>query len=244
MDGTQQVDSELEAFYDFPEHARPWLRVNFVSSLDGAVTVGGRSRGLSSRADQRVLGLIRDLSDVVLAGIGTATVEGYRGIKPTEARNARRTRFGLSEQPPPIALVTRRCSLTPDAPLVTDTHVAPIVLTCEAAPVERRRALADAGVDVVVTGDEDVDLHEAVSALDRRGLGRIGCEGGPTLFGKLIEQDLVDELCLTVSPMLAGGDAGRIATGTPIEQPRGMRLVSALRAEESLLLLRYARMRG
>lgn len=243
VDGAQQVNDEVEAFYTYPEVDRPWLRVNFVSSLDGAVTVGGRSRGLSSPADQRLLALIRDLSDVVLAGVGTALAEGYRGVRRTEARLERRRRFGFSEVPP-IAVVTRSCSLPTDAPLLTDTSVPPIVITCEAAPADRRKALAEAGAEIILAGDEDVDLHEAVAALGRRGLRRIGCEGGPTLFGELIEQDLVDELCLSVSPQLAGGDAGRIATGSPIEQPRGMRLLSVLRAEESLLLLRYARMRG
>ncbi|GAA4863903.1 pyrimidine reductase family protein [Saccharopolyspora rosea] len=241
VDGARQVDDELEDFYAYPgELHRPWLRVNFVSSLDGAVTVRGSSRGLSAPADQRVLGLIRDLSDVVLVGAGTATIEGYRGVKRTEVRADRRSRLGLSEVPP-IALVTARCSIPPDSPLLTDTIARPIVLTCAAAPEGRRRALADAGADVVVTGDEHVDLRVALAELDARGLRRIGCEGGPTLFGELVDQDLVDELCLTLSPLLTSGDAGRIAHGVGAEPPRRMRLESALHAE-SLLLLRYARM--
>lgn len=241
-DGTHQVDDELEAFYAYPSSPeRPWVRVNFVSSLDGAVTVGGSSRGLSSPGDQRVLGLIRDLSDVVLVGAGTAIVEGYRGVKRKEVRTERRARHGLSEVPP-IAVVTRYCSLSPDSPLLTDALVPPIVLTCSSAPAERRRALIDAGADLVVTGEQEVDLHEALAALDARGLRRIGCEGGPTLFGDLIDHDLVDELCLTVSPMLTSGDASRIATGARTEQPRRMRLLSVLHADESLLLLRYGRM--
>ncbi|MDA3649521.1 pyrimidine reductase family protein [Saccharopolyspora indica] len=242
LDGARRVDDELERFYAFPEQLdRPWVRVNFVSSLDGAVTVHGSSRGLSAPVDQRVLGLIRDLSDVVLVGVGTALAEGYRGIKRTEVRAERRERHGLSEIPP-IALVTARASLPPDSPLLTDTAVPPIVLTTEAAPGRRRAELADAGADVVVTGDAEVDLRVALDALAERGLRRIGCEGGPRLFGSLIDQDLVDELCLTLSPLLASGDAGRIAVGSGAEPPRSMRLDSVLHAE-SLLLLRYARMR-
>lgn len=240
VDGSYQVDnSQLEAFYAYPAD-RSWLRVNFVSSLDGAVSVRGSSRGLSAPDDQRVLALIRDLSDVVLVGVGTAMVEGYRGVKRSEVRNERRKRLGLSEVPP-IALVTQYCSLPPGSPLLTDTLVPPIVLTCEAAPAERRAAVADAGADLVVAGTDKVDLRTTLAALEARGLRRIGCEGGPTLFGSLIEQDLVDELCLTVSPLLAGGDASRIATGPQIEQPRNMRLSSVLHADESLLLLRYER---
>ncbi|MFR9729311.1 pyrimidine reductase family protein [Saccharopolyspora sp. MS10] len=235
---------EVEAFYDYPAGlTRPWLRTNFVSSLDGAVSVRGSSRGLSSPADQRVLGLIRDLSDVVLVGAGTALAEGYHGVQRGEVRAERRARFGLSEVPP-IAVVTARCSLEPDSPLLTDTVVPPIVLTCEAAPEERRIALADAGADVIVTGSEQVDLVAALAALGERGLLRVGCEGGPGLFGDLIAADLVDELCLTVSPLLAGGRAERIARGPDPAGPRGMRLLSVLRAEESLLLLRYGRLRA
>jgi riboflavin biosynthesis pyrimidine reductase len=241
VDDVQQVDSQLEDWYAFPESLdRPWLRANFVSSLDGAATVHGRSRGLSAPEDQHVLGLIRDLSDVVLVGVGTAMIEAYRGIRRNEVRTERRKRFGLSEVPP-IALVTGHCSLPPDSPLLTDTLVPPIVLTCEKAPADRRSALVRAGADVVIAGADEVDLHAALEALDQRGLRRIGCEGGPTLFGDLVTEDLVDELCLTVSPLLASGDASRIAFGPRIEQPRRMRLLSALHTKESLLLMRYAR---
>ncbi|WP_425502923.1 pyrimidine reductase family protein [Saccharopolyspora hordei] len=242
VDGAQQVDDDLERFYAYPEQLdRPWVRVNFVSSLDGAVTVRGSSRGLSAPVDQRVLGLIRDLSDVVLVGVGTAVAEGYRGVKRTEVRAERRERRGLSPVPP-IALVTARASLPPDSPLLTDTVVPPIVLTTEAAPAQRRAELADAGADVVVAGDAEVDLRAALAALDERGLRRIGCEGGPRLFGSLVDQDLVDELCLTLSPLLTSGDARRIAVGAGAEPPRAMRLRSVLHAG-SLLLVRYARMR-
>ncbi|WP_344681885.1 pyrimidine reductase family protein [Saccharopolyspora taberi] len=243
MNGAPQVNAEVEDTYEYPESLeRPWVRVNFVSSLDGAVTLEGRSRGLSAPEDQRLLGLIRDLSDVILVGVGTAITEGYRGVRRTEVRGERRTRRGMSEVPP-IALVTRSAALPPDSPLLTDTLVPPIVLTCEAAPADRRAALADAGADVVVTGDGQVDLRAALDALDARGLRRVGCEGGPTLFGSLVEADLVDELCLTLSPLLVAGDAGRIASATGPAVPRRMALRSVLRAE-SLLMLRYARMPG
>jgi riboflavin biosynthesis pyrimidine reductase len=242
VDDAPRVDAQIEAWYAYPEQLeRPWLRANFVSSLDGAVTVRGRSRGLSTPTDQRMLGLLRDLSDAVLVGVGTAMIEGYRGVRRSEARDERRRRLGLSTVAP-LALVTGHCSLPPDSPLLTETVVPPIVLTCEAAPRDRRCALIDAGADVVVAGDDQVDLHAVLAALDERGLRRIVCEGGPTLFGSLIADDLVDELFLTVSPLLTSGDASRIALGAHPEQPRRMRLVSALHADESLLLLRYARM--
>ncbi|GAB3700741.1 pyrimidine reductase family protein [Saccharopolyspora tripterygii] len=242
VDGATEADERLEGHYAFPEPLhRPWVRVNFVSSLDGAVTAGGSSRGLSAPVDLKVLTLIRDLSDVILVGAGTAVAEGYRGIKPNAARAERRSRLGLSPAPP-LALVTARASLPLDSPLLTDTLVPPIVITCESAPAERRAALTDAGADVVVAGSDQVDLAAALDALEERRLRRVACEGGPRLFGGLVDADLVDELCLTLSPLLTSGNAGRIANGAGAEVPRRMRLESVLHAD-SLLLTRYGRMR-
>lgn len=236
------VESELEEFYAYPaELDRPWVRVNFVSSLDGAVTLHGTSRGLSSPEDQKVLALIRDLSDVVLVGAGTALAEGYHGVKRTEVRANRRQRLGLAEVPP-IAVVTAKASIPADSPLLTDTVVPPIVLTCAAAAPERVDALREAGADVVVAGEKQVDLRAGLAALHERGLRRIGCEGGPKLFGSLIEEDLVDELCLTLSPLLTNGDASRIASGSGAELQLRMQLRAALHAD-SMLLLRYERQR-
>ncbi|CRK55905.1 5-amino-6-(5-phosphoribosylamino)uracil reductase homolog [Alloactinosynnema sp. L-07] len=233
-------DTELEALYAYPDGLdRAWTQVNFVSSADGAVAVDGKSAGLSSPADKRIFALGRDLADVVLVGWGTARDEGYRGVKRTEVRTRRRTALGLSAVPP-IAVVTGRCSIGPDSPLLTDTLVPPIVVTTESAPTTRRAALVDAGADVVVAGDDRVDLAAALAALSDRGLRRVSCEGGPTLFGDLIAADLVDQLCLTVAPLLAGGRERRIAVGAPPVAPARMELASVL-AEDGFLMLRYRR---
>ena len=232
-------DAELERLYDYPEPpAGPWTQLNFVSSADGAATVEGRSAGLSSDGDRRIFGLGRDLADVILVGASTALVEGYRGVKRTEVRAERRARLGRSEVPP-IAVVTARCSFEPDSPLIADTVARPIVVTCGGAPADRRQALADAGVDVIVAGDGTVDLAEALKTLADRGFPRINCEGGPRLFGSLITADLVDQLCLTIAPVLAGGDATRIATGLPTP-PHDLELASVL-TEDGSLMLRYRR---
>jgi riboflavin biosynthesis pyrimidine reductase len=175
----------------------------------------------------------------VLVGWGTARDERYRGIKSTELRRERRSRLGLAPVPP-IAVVTGRCSVEPDSPLVTDTLVPPIIVTTESAPLDRRKALTAAGADVIVAGDEQVDARAALVELAVRGLRRVCCEGGPQLFGALIEADLVDQLCLTVSPLLAGGHAGRISLGTPPETPRRLALASVL-TEDGFLMLRYRR---
>jgi len=238
--GTTVDDRALEDLYAYPDElTRPFVQVNFVASADGAATVSGRSRGLSSPADKKVFALGRDLADVVLVGAGTAVVEGYRGVRRTDLRAERRARLGLSDIPP-IAVVTGQGSIDPESPLVTDTAVPLIVLTSEAAPVDRRKALADAGADVVVAGTSRVDAALALDALADRGLRRVCCEGGPTLFADLIAAGLVDQLCLTVAPVLVGSGAVRVATGRPADEPMGLTLESVL-TDEGFLMLRYRR---
>jgi riboflavin biosynthesis pyrimidine reductase len=232
------TDQALEQLYAYPaELDRPWVQVNFVTSLDGAVTVAGRSAGLSGPGDQKVFHIQRDLADVILVGATTALIERYRGLKHNEVRAERRERLGLAPLPP-VAVVTGKCSITPDSLLVSDTIVPPVVLTCEAAP--GRDILAKAGADVVVAGDEHVDLSLALAELGRRGLYRVNCEGGPRLFGGMIAADLVDQLCLTMSPLLTAGDSGRIANGPVLAEARRMRLAAALR-DDDFLMLTYRR---
>jgi riboflavin biosynthesis pyrimidine reductase len=234
------TDQDLERVYAYPDQLdRPWVQVNFVSSIDGAVTAAGHSEGLSGPGDQRVFHIQRDLADVILVGAATALVEGYRPLKPNEVRAERRARYGLAPLPP-VAVVTAKASIMPDSPLITDALVPTIVLTCEAAPQQSREALAEAGADVVVVGDELVDPVAALAELDRRGLRRVDCEGGPRLFAELIGQDLVDQLCLSISPQLTAGDSGRISNGPPPPDTRRMRLHSVLR-DDDFLMLAYRR---
>ncbi|WP_211323084.1 pyrimidine reductase family protein [Amycolatopsis palatopharyngis] len=233
------TDADLERIYDYPDQLdRPWVQVNFVASADGAVSVGEYSEGLSSPGDKRLFLLGRDLADVILVGAGTVTTEDYRGARP----RPRRSRLGRTDFPP-IAVVTNRCTIRPDSRLLTDTHVPPIVLTCAAAPEDRRGALADAGAEVVLAGEGSVDLRLALDALARRGLRRVDCEGGPHLFGGLLAEDLVDQLCLTVAPLLTGTGPSRIVAGPPVDVPRGLRLASVLH-EDGFLMLRYRRGTG
>lgn len=202
------------------------VRVNFASSVDGAVTVDGRSRGLSSDADRELFHLLRSMSDVVLVGAGTVRAENYGGARAAEG------------QPAPIAVVSRSLDLDPGSRLFTDTQVRPILLTCRRSPADRRQALAGLA-DVVEAGDEDVDLSAALAQLADRGLRHVICEGGPHLFGWLLAAGLVDELCLTVAPLLAGGRAGRIVAGLESQVTDPMRLLHVLE-DDGHLFLRYA----
>lgn len=221
----EMTDTMLAELYRFPPDRR-WVQANFVSSVDGAVTVSGKSEGLGSPADKKVFMLGRALCDVVLVGAGTVIVEAYRGVRPVDGRPV-----------PPIAVVTARGSLSPDLPLFTDTHVPPIVITTAQAD---HAALKAAGAEVIVAGETSVDLRRALDELASRGLRHVNCEGGPTLFGRLVADDLVDELNLTLSPQLAVGDAERIAHGPMVTAPRSLELRSVLH-DADVLMLRYQR---
>jgi riboflavin biosynthesis pyrimidine reductase len=228
--------ADLEEIYAYPaELDRPWVQVNFVASADGAVEVGTTSAALSHAADRTVFLLGRDLADVVLVGAGTARAEDYRGVVAGAKRLERRRRLGFTTVPP-IAVVTRSADLDPASRLFTETAVPPIVVTTDTADT---RALEAAGAEVLRAGHDDVDLPRALDLLAARGLRRIDCEGGPGLFARLIAADLVDQLCLTVAPLLVAGQAGRIATGTPA-LPRRLALASIL-VEDGFTLLRYRR---
>jgi riboflavin biosynthesis pyrimidine reductase len=110
----------------------------------------------------------------------------------------------------------------------------PIVITSESSPQDRRRRL-DAETDVLVCGEERVDLGSAISSLRNAGLGRVLSEGGPSLNGQLVSADLVDEWCVTVAPMIVAGDSKRIVAGPPIHPDgRSFRLDRALAGTTSL----------
>lgn len=228
-------EDALEALYGYPAD-RTRVVVNFVSSADGAVEINGRARGLSNAGDRHVLELGSDLADVLLVGATTAMVEGFRGVLPGDRTADRRRRHHLSRVPP-VAVVTTGETLPTNAPVITETQVPTLVLTCAAVPEDKRRAWTEAGADVIVAGEKGVDPAAAIGALAARGLRRIDCEGGPHLFGSLLAAGMVDELRLTISPMLVSGAASRIAAGIGLE-PVNLGLASVVE-DEAMLMLRY-----
>jgi riboflavin biosynthesis pyrimidine reductase len=215
----------------------PWLRVNFVSSIDGAATVDGKSGGLGGEADHRVFDLLRTLCDVVLVGAGTVKTEGYGAMILDDASVGARVAAGLTPQPT-FAIVSGSLDLDPTSDVFAKAPVRPIIVTAESTPANAALARV---ADIVVCGSSAVDPVGMVSALAERRLSRIHCEGGPSLFASLLAADVVDELCMTVSPLLVGGESGRIANGE-LPGPRAMSLEGILRSD-STLLLRYLRAR-
>ncbi len=245
-----QLVGALGEIYAYPEG--PWVRANMVTSTDGAVTVEGRSGGLSGTADKLVFSVLRSLADVVLVGAGTARAERYRKAQQDELWPQLRGGRPL----PPIAVVTGHLDLDLGGRLFVPDGPRTIVLTTGQADASRRAAAARVA-DVEVAGAATVTATAAVGALTGRGYRRILVEGGPSLLGQLAAEGLLDELCLTISPVLEGGHtAGRItaapatgppatgapATGGPASGPglTGLRLASVLE-DGGALLTRYVR---
>jgi riboflavin-specific deaminase-like protein len=219
----------------YPRNPDPTLRVNFIASADGAVAVDGLSAGLQGPGDKEIFDTLRTGCDALIVAAGTVRAENYDALRLTGEARAWRRGAGLPEFPL-MVIVSGSLDLDPDQLIFSDAPRRPIVITHRAArPAPELAARAE----IVALGDEHVDLAAMVTALHERGATQLLCEGGPGLLGSMIAADLVDELCLTVAPLLVGGAAGRIAHG-PAGPGRRMGLRHVL-TREDMLFLRYAR---
>jgi riboflavin-specific deaminase-like protein len=235
--GTPVSEDDLLTLYQYPDDLTgPYVRVNLVCTVDGKVAVEGRSRPISGGTDRILFGRLRRLSDVIVMGAGTARADNARGARARDDVREFRRGLGLAEVPP-VAVVSGSASVSTNSRLFTDTFVPPIIFTTTSAPSSRVRALTDAGGDVVFAGDERVRIDLMLKELADRGLNRVLCEGGATLFGNLVEANAVDDLCVTVSPLLGG--AGRVSTASTA-MAIGMNLRSVI-VSGGTLLLRYVR---
>lgn len=236
------VPESSEAVDLHAHYARDWIgrggiRANMIASADGSAAVEGLSGGLQTPGDNRVFASLRDLADVVLVGSTTAHAEGYRPVRMNDDRFARRGEYGLGARLP-IAVVTRSLRVDRSDPLFADPDNRPLVVTCASSDASARADLGE-HAEVVVCGGNDIDYGAVRREFADRGLVRVLCEGGPTVLGQLARSGELDELCLSVSPFLAGPGAGRILRGDPWPgDPRGMRLHSLLE-EAGALFLRY-----
>jgi riboflavin biosynthesis pyrimidine reductase len=236
-DDAELDDAALARLYAYPQSPGAWVRANMVGSLDGAAEVDGRSGGLSSPGDRRVFWALRALADVIVVGAGTARAEGYRPTRMKEPWASLGLRPGRAGAPP-LALVSQSLDLDPAAPLIAGApaDARTIIITSHASPAGRRAALAEAA-DVIVAGEDSVDLAAAFAALASRGLPRVLCEGGPRLLSGIAAGGLLDELCLTLSPVLAGPGPGRILAGPRF--PAQLLRLAHLLEEDGVLFARY-----
>lgn len=198
------TDRDLERLYEAP--TLPWLRVNMVSTIDGAATgESGKSGSINNAADRRIFHTLRELADVIIVGAGTARAEGYR---PGDT---------------PIVLVSRRA----DVPEKLRGAPSGSVLMATCATAEGIQEARDVlGPDhVLVLGSHSVDLAALKAALVARGFSNLLSEGGPHLLRDLVAQGIVDELTATIVPRLVAGTHPRITDGPPIDVPLSLHLL-------------------
>ncbi len=200
--------------------------------------MAGRSGGLGTPADRAVFTALRAIADVIVVGAGTVRAEGYGPPRTPEPEQRRRLARG-QQAFPRLAVVSGRLDLDLTSPLFTESTERPIILTGTAASADTRAAAGEVA-EVHVVGDAHVDLGAAMATLADLGARVALCEGGPVLNGQLLALGLIDEVCLSVSPLLAGGDSNRIIHGAIPPDAEAMRLDRVLE-DDGMLLLRYVR---
>lgn len=222
--------TDLSALYRDPPDG---VRVNMIASLDGAAFFDGVAAPLSDPTDQNLLLTLRGYADVILVGAGTVRAEGYGPVRLSEAQLAERRG---AESLPRIAVVTH----TGDLPtsLFADPAQRPILVTT--ARLARSRPELRSRADFLIAGDTAVDVEATVEALRAKGLRRVLCEGGPTLLDELVADDLVDEMCLTVSPTLAATPVSSRPGAPALSVPARMALAHAVTVDD-YVYLRYVR---
>ncbi len=221
--------------------ARPHVMLNMVSTLDGRATFAGHSGPISSDADRQLFHGLRAAVDGVLVGAGTIRAEHYGPIIREEAVRRERLARGMPEEPL-ACIVSGRLELPPDIGLLQNEGARVVVLTSSMAGLPP----VPAQVEYLRPAHEGrLDLPAALAELGQRyDIRSLLCEGGPHLARELLAEQLVDELFLSLSPLLAGGepatgDALRILSGLELEPPLGAELIGILR-EGSWLFLRYS----
>ncbi len=218
---------------------RPWVVANMIASLDGAATIDGRSGRLGGPGDKAIFHALRGVADVILVGAGTVRAERYGPPRHDPSDTERRLAAGMAERAR-IAIVTSSLELEDDLPLFGDPTARPLVITVENAdPAERARL--EQVADVVNAGVQRVDPAVALSRLSDLGARTVLCEGGPMLLGGLHDADLIDEWCVTISPVGTAGTGARIAHGTTATARRLE--LDRLWEEDGMLFLREIRPR-
>lgn len=233
--GEQLTAAALVARLGLDTGARPGLpRVVaiMIASVDGRATIDGSSTRLGHPEDRALLRGLREAADCLLVGTGTIAAEGYGRLLDPEQRAAR-VAAGRSSHPL-VATVSRSGDAPWDTPLFSDPGVEKQVYAGSA--VELPSWVTGTAVDVLAGGPRAAleHLHAA------RGVRSVACEGGPGLLGALLADDLVDDLLLTVAPLLVAGDGPAAVTGAALEPERRLRL-SGVRQSDDHLFLHYAR---
>lgn len=206
--------------------------VNFVVSIDGATTVDGGSTDLGDDEDAALFQAFRAVPDIILVGATTVIVEDYRPVTLDEERRAVRVERGQTPVPK-LAIVTGTVSVDVESRVFSDSEHKPLVITGPEANPGRLALLGDAADVAILPEINPATIVERLSDAKV-----ILLEGGPSLTGQFVSAGLVDELNVTLAPVLVGGESDRLAGSRPIKPPANMVLDRVVRGEK-MLFLRY-----
>ena len=226
---------ELQMGYRRARSDGPWVMGNFVTTIDGAAVVDGGSTAINDEDDLEMFAAIRAVPDFIVVGAGTVRAENYGPVELDEERRQKRREAGLGDVPH-LVVVTRSLDLEPEMRVFSNPERRVTILTTDDAPADRFDALSEVADVVSLRGTAPEDLLHYM-----RMAKVVLCEGGPSLMGQFVAARLIDELSLTISPLLAAGDARRMATGPAANPPLEMRIDRILHGDRSLFL-RYVRL--
>lgn len=228
---------ELQTGYSRGRSDRPWVMANFVSTIDGAAVVQGGSSAINDDDDKAMFAAMRAVADFVLVGAGTVRAENYQPLVLDDVAQSSRVAVGKVPNPH-LVVVSGSLDLEPTQRVFSDPQHRVTVLTGPDSSQGRFAELSEVA-DVVrldSTGADDLIHYMRLSRV-------VLCEGGPTLMGGLVASDLIDEMALTVAPMLVSGVSPRITHGPSPDEPVDMGLDRVLYGDRSLFL-RYLRKIG
>jgi len=218
---------------------RPWLMCNMIASVDGATALGGLSGDLGGPADKAVFRAIRATCDWVMVASATAVAETYRVPTVSSEVAQRRVAHGRGAAPR-LAIVTASGVIDPTLPAFSQRgadDAPPLIVTGRAADGAQLQQL---DAEVVRLDDDRPEPGAILEELRRRGARAVLAEGGPRFNGLLHGAGVIDELCLSLSPTLAGGTSARIVAQGPDDTATSLRL-DRLLEEDGFLFARYVR---
>lgn len=246
ISGAPLDDTALTALYRhrLSDDGGPWLRTNFVTTLDGSVQGSDhRSGTINTPSDHHVFALQRAHADAIIAGAETVRTEGYRAVTLEPWQQQLRAAEGLSPLPA-LVIISGSLDIDPAVATAGEGSGGPVMII---SPEGQRPAdlapLLEAGVEIVQAGTTQVDLAAAIQELARRGYRRLLCEGGAHLHHGLLAADLVDQMCLTTAPVVVGGDGLRTTAGPLFGDSLTFDLDFSLFADDGTYFSSYLRRR-
>jgi riboflavin-specific deaminase-like protein len=238
--GETTVERQLDSYrpWEQPHEQRPFVATNFVVTVDGRATIGGKSGPIGSDADTAMLSGLRTRFDALMIGAGTMRAERYGRVIGNQEQRERRELIGLPHDPL-MVIVSGRLDLPWDAPLFTAGGGRVLVFTAsEVDPPETATSLR------VIRHEGQVDVAAALRHLrEEHDIRALLCEGGPHLHGQLWTAGLVDELFLTTAPRMTGAEAPRIVEDGPLPKIAELELAWLLE-HEGELFARYRKPSG